>query len=69
MAQILAALKLLLEFVSLCKGLFEMYRQAHKEGWLEDGRALAKQIKEAKTDDERRALLRRLVEHSSSLPR
>lgn len=63
MSNLIAAIKALMELVLLAKQLVSLYSQAKREGWLEEGRELAKTITEAKTDEERRELVRRLSKH------
>lgn len=66
MSKLVAALSALLEMLLLVKELLKLHSQAKREGWLEEGRTLAKSITEAKTDEDRRELVRRLSQHRSS---
>ena len=68
MANLLSALAALLEIINLLKGVVLLYRDAKREGWLEEGRELAKAINGAKTNDERKELVRRLADYRKSLP-
>ena len=63
MSNLAVALKALLDVFLLVKQLLTLYKQAKREGWLDEGRELAKSITEAKTDEERRDLVRRLSQH------
>jgi hypothetical protein len=68
MANVLSALAALLEIINLLKGVVLLYRDAKREGWLEEGRELAKAINGAKTNDERKELVRKLADYRKSLP-
>jgi hypothetical protein len=60
-----------INLIAIFKAFFELLalvKQAREEGWLQEGRELAKGIKDAKTDEERRKLVRRLANHTSSAP-
>lgn len=61
-------LEIVFELVGYIRGAVRLYLQAKREGWIDDGKALVEKIKEAKTDEERRELLRRLVAHDRVLP-
>ena len=68
MANLLSALAALLEIINLLKGVVLLYRDAKREGWLEEGREIAKAINGAKTNDERKELVRKLSDYRKSLP-
>lgn len=68
MASLLSAIAALIELINLLKGVVVLYRDAKREGWLEEGRELAKAISGAKTNDERKELVRRLSDYRKSLP-
>lgn len=67
MASLLSAIAALIELINLLKGVVVLYRDAKREGWLEEGRELAKAISGAKTNDERKELVRRLSDYRKSL--
>lgn len=69
MSEFWAGVKFLNELLAIGRALYDDFRVGRREGWIEDGRDIAKAYKEAKTDDERFAALRRLVGHRASLPR
>jgi hypothetical protein len=68
MPQIVEGIKALLELFRLVSGLLSLYAQARREGWLQEGREVAKAIQEAKTDEERKALAKRLSSVISGMP-
>lgn len=68
LTQILAILKGFFEVIGLVKEVIGLVRKAKKEGWIQDGRELSHAIKNAKTNEERRELVKRLSDHSSSSP-
>ncbi len=61
MAAISAAIAAALEIVKLAKDLFVLYRRARREGWLSEATIVLEKVKTAKTDDERRELVRELA--------
>lgn len=63
MATILGFLNAIVEMFGLIRQAIELYQQAKKEGWIDEGRELASKIKNAKTDDERRQLVKDLLKH------
>lgn len=75
MASIIAAIKAIPELVSLItklvdavQGLYAAYEKAQSEKWINEGRALAKQIALAKTDLERAELVKKLSDSWRSQP-
>lgn len=74
-ASFLAALKAIPEVVGLIKELVSAvramqaaYQKAQEEKFIERGREIAKQLGQAKTDEERRKLLDRLSDNWNSMP-
>lgn len=68
----------LLAFFSFFKGLLDLintvvvaykaHQKAKQEGWLEDGKEIAKAINGAETDEERRALAKKLADQLRNRP-
>lgn len=63
MIQIAAIATALTEIITLGYKAFSLIREAKRRGWVSDGRSLSQQISEAKTDEERAELARRLYNH------
>ena len=63
MAQIAAIATALTEIFTLGYKVWNLIREAKEKGWVKDGMSLAQQISEAKTNEERMALARKLYEH------
>lgn len=61
-AKILGALEFLKELWSAIKSAIAAWKQAKKEGWIEDHEAVTAAIRNAKTDEERRALAKKLAD-------
>lgn len=58
-----AIITLLNEIFTLGYKVAALYREAKQNGWINDGRALSVIVDEAKTDEQRADLARRLFEH------
>lgn len=56
------------EVVSLLKQAYDMYKQAKLEGWLQEGKIIATEIKNLQSDTERRELVKKLADHLSDNP-
>jgi len=63
--QFFAVITLLNEIFTLGWKVYDLYKEAKKKGWIVDGRTLSTSIKEAKADEERAALARRLFTHGA----
>ena len=63
MATFGAVIALINEVFTLGWKAYSLFKEAQRKGWIERGRALSISISEAKTDEERSALARRLFEH------
>lgn len=57
---------LISQIIKDLKMAFGLIKQAKDEGWYEEGKELAKKIRDAQTDEERRALLNALSKHDSN---
>lgn len=68
LTSILNALGFLKELWGVIKQAIAAYRQARKEGWVQDHEAVTAAIRDAKTDGERRALAKRLADLVRSTP-
>ena len=68
MTSFIAFFKALNEIIGGLRAAYDLIKKAQVEGWYNDGKEIAMQIKNAKTDDERRALARRLADHANRLP-
>jgi hypothetical protein len=55
-------LTLLTELVLLGARILALYREAKRKEWVKEGRLLSEALKDAKTDDDRAALARRLFD-------
>lgn len=64
MVQVAAILSALAEIFTLGYKVYFLIKEAKTKGWIKDGRSLIKQIEEAKTDEERAELARRLYSHT-----
>lgn len=58
-----AIASLLKELISLGYKAYSLYSEAKNKGWIKDGRAITLMIDEAKTDEQKANLARRLFEH------
>jgi hypothetical protein len=67
-AQILSALGFLKELWGVIKQAIAAWKQARKEGWIADHDAVTTAIRDAKTDEERRALAKKLADLVRSSP-
>lgn len=65
MTQVAAIAAVLSEIFTLGYKVFALIKEARLKGWIKDGRSLGKQISEAKSDEERAELARRLYNHIS----
>jgi hypothetical protein len=65
---ILALFKVANEVWAVIKQAVLLYNQAKREGWIEEGKDIAKKIREAKSDAERKELVKRLADHDSGIP-
>ncbi len=65
---ILNALGFLKELWGVIKQAIAAWKQARKEGWVEDHEAVTSAIRNAKTDEERRALAKKLADLVRSSP-
>jgi len=63
MVQLAAISAALIEIITLGYKVYNLIKEAKLRGWVNDGRSLGQQITEAKTDEERAALARRLFDH------
>lgn len=63
LSTISAALVILKEFFTIGYKLWNLFKEAKRNGWITEGRTLSSYISEAKTDEERAALARRLFNH------
>lgn len=64
MIQFVAILTAIKEILTLGFKVYGLIKEAKLKGWIDEGKLLTKQITEAKTDEERAALARRLFLHS-----
>lgn len=55
-------LTLLTELVLLGARILALYREAKRKEWIKEGRLISEALKDAKTDDDRAALARRLFD-------
>ena len=55
-------LTLLTELVLLGARILALYREAKRKEWIKEGRLLSEALKDAKTDDDRAALAKRLFD-------
>lgn len=55
-------LTLLTELVLLGARILALYREAKRKEWVKEGRLLSEALKDAKTDDDRAALAKRLFD-------
>ena len=60
-----AIISILNELFTLGYKIAALRREAKAKGWIKDGRSLSAIIEEAKTDEERASIARRLFEHSN----
>lgn len=65
LAAFTAAVTLITELITLGYKAAALLAEAKKKGWVKEGRALSAVISEAKTDEERAVLARRLFEHNA----
>ncbi len=54
---------LLTELVLLGARILALYREAKRKEWIKEGKLISEALKDAKTDDDRAALARRLFDH------
>lgn len=64
-AAVTAVVTLITELITLGYKAASLLAEAKKKGWVKEGRALTAIISEAKTDEERAILARRLFEHNA----
>ncbi|HNC40292.1 MAG TPA: hypothetical protein PK522_00755 [Nitrosomonas sp.] len=63
MNQVSAIASALIEIITLGYKVYDLIHEAKRKGWVSDGRSLSQQIAEAKTDEERAELAKRLFNH------
>lgn len=63
MNQITVIATALTEIFTLGYKVYYLIKEAKLKGWINDGRTLSQQILEAKTDEDRAALAKRLFNH------
>lgn len=63
MNQVSAIANAILEIFTLGYKVYGLIHEAKRKGWINEGRSLTQQITEAKTDEERAELARRLFKH------
>lgn len=68
MATILGIINGLIEIVNLFKQAWALYQQAKVEGWIQEGKKIADGITNAKTDEERKALVKKLADSIHGIP-
>lgn len=56
------------EIISAVKAAIALYQQARREGWIQDGREIARKIQAAKTDEERKRLVMDLSRYLGRMP-
>jgi hypothetical protein len=56
-------IKLLTELVLLGAKILALYHEAKRKEWIKEGKLISDSLREAKTDDDRAALARRLFDH------
>jgi hypothetical protein len=56
-------IRLLTELVLLGARILALYREAKRKEWIKEGKLISEALKDAKTDDDRAALARRLFDH------
>lgn len=61
MSAVFGAITALVELIKMLRDLFSLWQKARAEGWLEDAMKVLDRVKEAKTDEERKALARDLA--------
>jgi hypothetical protein len=55
--------RLLTELVLLGARILALYQEAKRKEWIKEGKLISEALKDAKTDDDRAALARRLFDH------
>lgn len=55
--------RLLTELVLLGARILALYREAKRKEWIKEGKLISEALKDAKTDEDRAALARRLFDH------
>lgn len=60
-----AIISILNELFTLGYKIAALRKEAKAKGWIKDGRSLTQMISEAKTDEDRSNLARRLFEHTN----
>ncbi len=68
MGTILSILKFISDLWTVLSQAVKMWQASKREEWIQDGQKITKAISEAKTDDERRALVRRLADSIHNTP-
>ena len=68
MNTILSLFKMISELWNLINGAIALWQASKREGWIQDGQKLTDAIKNAKTDEERKALVRRLADSLHATP-
>jgi hypothetical protein len=64
MSKILLLLKTITEIANTISEALSFYRKAKEEGWYEDAKIIASRVRGAKTDEERKELVRKLADWS-----
>lgn len=68
MTAFLSGITAIVELLKMLRDLFALWQKARAEGWLDDAVKALDRVKEAKTDEERKALARELA-RLGSFPR
>lgn len=67
MSQVIAALAAIKEIIDVVKSIFKLYKEAKREGWINEGKELTKKVENAKTPQERKKLVSDMLDHINGL--
>ena len=68
MGSVVGFLKMVVEIFNLVKEGVSLYKKARREGWLQEGKEITKSIREAKSDADRKKLVKALAKHTRRTP-
>ena len=66
MATFTAVIQLINQLIPVILDLAKLYQEGKLKGWINDGRGLRNKIDEAKTDEEKKVLIKSIFEHRAS---
>ena len=68
LTSLFSAIKGIASLIGLIKELISLANQARREGWIQDGKQIVKKVKEAKSDEDRKKMVKAIADHFGDMP-